>query len=135
MKMALQLQVQSFFTPALTIGFHKAMFALTDWWLSSRLITCKQLLLKWSGDSRCVIVILSAKTTLIKFLLPLLLLSPLAVSAAPQAFSDLDYRAQEVVDRYCSKQVGIPYASDNFTGREWSHFKQCRKQLTDYVYN
>ena len=73
--------------------------------------------------------------TMIKFLLPLLLLSPLAASATPESFYQLDNGAQEVINRYCAKQVDIPYGSDNFSDREWSHFQQCQEQLINYVYN
>ena len=33
--------------------------------------------------------------------------------------------APESVSRYCAKAVGIPYASDNFSDREWEQFKSC----------
>lgn len=37
--------------------------------------------------------------------------------------------AQEVysinVNRLCSAIVGIPYASDNFSDKEWEEFKEC----------
>ena len=29
------------------------------------------------------------------------------------------------VAKYCSKLVGIPYASDNFTQEEWERFTDC----------
>lgn len=31
----------------------------------------------------------------------------------------------EITARYCAKQVGIPYASDNFTDQEWERFTLC----------
>ena len=52
-----------------------------------------------------------------KTLIALLLLSPTTVSA------------QEVypinVNRLCAAIVDIPYASDNFTDKEWEEFKEC----------
>ena len=33
--------------------------------------------------------------------------------------------APESVARYCATAVGIPYASDNFSNREWEQFKSC----------
>jgi hypothetical protein len=30
------------------------------------------------------------------------------------------------VNRVCAAIVNIPYASDNFTDKEWEQFKQCR---------
>jgi hypothetical protein len=33
----------------------------------------------------------------------------------------------EVTARYCAKEVGIPYASDNFTEEEWKRFTICVK--------
>ena len=72
---------------------------------------------------------------MIKFLLPLLLLSPLAASATPEIFTELHWEAQEVVERYCSKQVGIQYASSNFSDTQWDHFQECRAQFTEYIYN
>ncbi len=33
--------------------------------------------------------------------------------------------APESVARYCATAVGIPYASDNFSDREWEQFKSC----------
>jgi hypothetical protein len=52
-----------------------------------------------------------------KTLLALLVLLPTTVSA------------QEVysinVNRLCAAIVGIPYASDNFTDKEWEEFKEC----------
>jgi hypothetical protein len=29
------------------------------------------------------------------------------------------------VNRLCAAIVGIPYASDNFTDKEWEEFKEC----------
>ena len=34
-------------------------------------------------------------------------------------------RAPESVARYCATAVGIPYASGNFSNREWEQFKSC----------
>ena len=35
----------------------------------------------------------------------------------------------EVVNRFCSEVVGIPYASDNFTDEEWERFVYCREHI------
>ena len=35
------------------------------------------------------------------------------------------YRPPEYIQSYCARQVGIPYASDNFTELEWSRFVSC----------
>lgn len=52
-----------------------------------------------------------------KSLLTLLVLVPSTVSA------------QEVysinVNKMCAAIIGIPYASDNFTDKEWEEFKEC----------
>lgn len=32
---------------------------------------------------------------------------------------------QEAVNRFCANAVGIPYASDNFTDKEWNDFQAC----------
>jgi len=37
---------------------------------------------------------------------------------------------EEVINRFCAKVVGIPYASDNFTDEEWKRFKYCRNTLS-----
>ena len=36
---------------------------------------------------------------------------------------------EESVNQFCSKVVGIPYASDNFTDEEWERFKYCKNTL------
>ena len=38
---------------------------------------------------------------------------------------------EEAVDRMCAARVGIPYASDNFTDREWQAFQLCRDIMYD----
>ena len=52
-----------------------------------------------------------------KSLLTLLVLLPTTISA------------QEVysinVNKMCAAIIGIPYASDNFTHKEWEEFKEC----------
>ena len=52
-----------------------------------------------------------------KTLLALLVLLPTTISA------------QEVysinVNKMCAAIIGIPYASDNFTDKEWEEFKEC----------
>jgi hypothetical protein len=41
-----------------------------------------------------------------------------------------NYAIDESVARYCAKAVGIPYASDNFSDREWEQFKSCTYKET-----
>ena len=41
-----------------------------------------------------------------------------------------DYVIPENVARYCAKMVGIPYASDNFSDREWEQLKSCTYKET-----
>ncbi len=41
-----------------------------------------------------------------------------------------NYVIPESVARYCAKAVGIPYASDNFSDREWEQFKSCTYKET-----
>jgi hypothetical protein len=36
------------------------------------------------------------------------------------------------VNRVCAAIVNIPYASDNFTDKEWEQFKDCRKYLRQF---
>jgi hypothetical protein len=59
-----------------------------------------------------------------KYLLSLALLLPAPVSA------------QEVysinINRVCAAIVQIPYASDNFTDKEWEQFKTCLKFMRQY---
>lgn len=34
---------------------------------------------------------------------------------------------QEVINRFCANALNIPYASDNFTDKEWNDFQACVK--------
>jgi hypothetical protein len=36
------------------------------------------------------------------------------------------------VNRVCTAIVNIPYASDNFTDKEWEQFKECRSYLRQF---
>jgi hypothetical protein len=36
----------------------------------------------------------------------------------------------EQINKFCSRVVGIAYASDNFTDEEWNRFTYCRDRLT-----
>ena len=38
---------------------------------------------------------------------------------------------KEDVNKVCAYLVGIPYASDNFSDKEWERFKYCKELLTD----
>lgn len=40
-----------------------------------------------------------------------------------------DMTKGEYINRTCAAQVGIPYASDNFTDEEWKRFLDCRKVM------
>lgn len=62
-----------------------------------------------------------------KKLLPLLLLLPLPVSA--QEIYSIN------VNRFCAGIVGIPYASDNFTNKEWEEFQKCLKYVRQFKEN
>jgi hypothetical protein len=35
----------------------------------------------------------------------------------------------EEINKFCAYVVGIPYASDNFTDKEWERFVYCREHL------
>lgn len=35
-------------------------------------------------------------------------------------------------DKLCSVVVGIPYASDNFSDKEWQNFLQCKDFLRSF---
>ena len=37
----------------------------------------------------------------------------------------------ESINRMCANMVGIPYASDNFTDKEWHQFELCRDIMYD----
>lgn len=37
--------------------------------------------------------------------------------------------ASESINEFCSYVVGIPYASDNFTEKEWERFVYCRESI------
>ena len=52
-----------------------------------------------------------------KSLLTLLVLLPTTVSA--QEIYSIN------VNKMCAAIIGIPYASDNFTDKEWEEFKEC----------
>ena len=36
------------------------------------------------------------------------------------------------INKVCSAIVGIPYASDNFSDKEWQQFKKCLKFMKNY---
>ncbi len=41
-----------------------------------------------------------------------------------------DQPVPEQIARQCAADVGIPYASDNFSDTEWYEFKRCILQRT-----
>lgn len=47
------------------------------------------------------------------------------VLAAIVSHDFTDRPVPEQVARQCAAEVGIPYASDNFTDTEWQEFKRC----------
>jgi hypothetical protein len=55
------------------------------------------------------------------------------ILATVTAYQD-PYVAPESIRRHCAAVVGIPYASDNFTEKEWQQFICCvRKHLKKNV--
>lgn len=40
-------------------------------------------------------------------------------------------KANENINQFCAKVVGISYASDNFTDEEWQRFEYCRNTLIE----
>jgi hypothetical protein len=59
-----------------------------------------------------------------QLLLATLLLLPTGVSAQEV------YRIN--VNRVCASIVSIPYASDNFTDKEWEDFKTCLRFMRQF---
>jgi hypothetical protein len=49
---------------------------------------------------------------------------PLLLATIVQ-YDFLDRPVPEAVARQCAADVGIPYASDNFTDTEWREFQRC----------
>ena len=47
------------------------------------------------------------------------------VLAAIVSYDFTDRPVPEQVARQCASDVGIPYASDNFTDTEWREFQRC----------
>jgi len=43
-----------------------------------------------------------------------------------------DRPVPEAVARQCAAEVGIPYASDNFTDAEWREFRRCVIHRTNH---
>lgn len=62
-----------------------------------------------------------------KKLLSLLLLLPLPISA--QEIYSIN------ANRLCANIVQIPYASDNFTDKEWNDFQRCLKYIRQFKEN
>ena len=59
-----------------------------------------------------------------KTLLALLVLLPATVSA--QEIYSIN------VNKMCAAIIGIPYASDNFTDKEWEEFKDCLRFVRQF---
>jgi hypothetical protein len=47
------------------------------------------------------------------------------VLAAIVSYDFIDRPVPESTARQCAEEVGIPYASDNFTDTEWREFQRC----------
>ena len=47
------------------------------------------------------------------------------VLAAIVSYDFTDRPIPESTARQCAEEVGIPYASDNFTDTEWREFQRC----------
>jgi hypothetical protein len=45
------------------------------------------------------------------------------------AISQGEVDRSELINKFCSYVVGIPYASDNFSDEEWDRFVFCREHL------
>lgn len=41
----------------------------------------------------------------------------------------------EEINKFCAYVVGIPYASDNFTDKEWQRFVYCKNHLKSFSFN
>jgi hypothetical protein len=61
-----------------------------------------------------------------KFIIPLIII-PFTLATPAQA-----EMITVNVNRVCAAIVNIPYASDNFTDKEWEQFKNCRNFLRRY---
>jgi hypothetical protein len=47
------------------------------------------------------------------------------VLATIVSYDFIDRPVPESTARQCAEEVGIPYASDNFTDTEWREFQRC----------
>jgi len=47
------------------------------------------------------------------------------ILASTVSYSFINRPVPEAIARKCAADVGIPYASDNFTDAEWRQFQQC----------
>lgn len=59
------------------------------------------------------------------------LLAAAVVLFSPPAFAN-DMMITVNVNRVCAAIVDIPYASDNFTDKEWEQFKDCIEFLRQF---
>lgn len=58
------------------------------------------------------------------------LLALTVVLFTPAAFAQEIYPIN--VNKLCAAIVGIPYASDNFSDKEWEKFKTCVRNVKKY---
>lgn len=59
-----------------------------------------------------------------------LLIALILILSSGPAFSQELYRIN--INRVCAAIVGIPYASDNFSDKEWEQFKNCLRFMRQY---
>jgi hypothetical protein len=59
----------------------------------------------------------------------LILLSLITLGVTPVSAQEI-YRIN--INRVCADMVGIPYASDNFSDKEWEQFKVCLNVMKEY---
>ena len=58
------------------------------------------------------------------------LLASTVILFSPTAFAQEVYPIN--VNKLCAAIVGIPYASDNFSDKEWQKFNVCVKNVKKY---
>ena len=56
---------------------------------------------------------------------------PLLIATMVQ-YDFTDRPVPEKIARLCAAEVGIPYASDNFTNAEWREFRRCVIHRTNH---
>lgn len=59
-----------------------------------------------------------------------LLIALALILASTPSYSKELYRIN--INKVCAAIVGIPYASDNFSDKEWEQFKDCLRFMKQY---